>query len=88
MGYADISARKKQVGDYLCIQTSKGNAPWRRCRMEDSRRSVFVVESFRKMVVHCPACIGNDIFKFPACFNVILIDDVITDITATFALAG
>ena len=55
--------------------------------MVEYRRLARIIQTLRMMVVHTPAAISDDVFESAGCGDVVLGHDMVTDVTAAFALA-
>ena len=83
----DIPSGKKQVRNIFGIERTVGDSVRGGRRMEN--RGLFLrIESGRIVVIHGPAAVSNGIFKLSAAADIILIHDVIADISAAFPFSG
>ncbi len=86
MGYADVSSCAEEVVNVARVQAAIWNPERRRRGMEDCRISP-VTETGLKMVIHRPAAVSNEIVESAFGFDILLCQDIVTDITSALTFA-
>ena len=87
MARADVASGEQEVVDIDGIDGTDRN-PVRLFRNDIRIRRSEMFESARMMVVDRPAAVCDGVIEFSAGKDIILVDDVIADISAAFPLAG
>ena len=87
---ADVSAREHKVFNVLGVEGTErdGVRLGKAALLKMSATLCIHMESAGEVVVDLPTAVSNRILKARTIFNVVLGDDVITDITAALALTG